>query len=77
MLLPDNYTLQYSYTELSGTMPRSDNKTIELIIGSSTTYEIIELLPYTLYDVTITAVYNGVPSVDVSENNIQTLEGGK
>ncbi len=74
-VIPDIYTIYYNYTELSGAVPRTGENTINVTDTSSTYYTITDLLPYTMYDVSVVAVYNNVSSNDVT-TNAETMEGG-
>ena len=72
---PDTYTIHYSYLELSGEEPRSGETIFDCYTGSVTTYTLTNLLPYTMYNISVAAIYNNASSENVSVTN-QTMEGG-
>ena len=81
---PDMYNITYNYTELSGTSPRTGVLNLqipELNVTDSMTepviysYNLTDLLPYSVYDISVIAIYDHEESKPLTIQ-AQTAEGG-
>lgn len=81
---PDMYNITYNYTELSGITPRTGVESLqipELNVTDNMTdpvtysYDLTDLLPYSVYDISVTGIYEHEESKPLTIR-AQTTEGG-